>query len=261
VNVFRFVPGYETQIVVAGKEPLILLLLAFLVTFALTRLYTRLARIYGWGSGSVHGVHLHHMVVGIVIVLVAGVIAFAVVPGTPGLELLAIAFGSGAALILDEFALGFYLRDVYWSEEGRTSIDAAIMGFVLAGLLLTGVSPLGVEQEEQDLTRAAAAVGVAVNGALALATFLKGRLLLGLVSIFVPVVGLAALRLAKPNSPWARRLYRRSPRKLARSRARFEQHDGGLSAAKHRLYDLLGGKPSPAAEEPAETEKGGLPGV
>ena len=100
------------------------MLLAFLITFVLTRLYTRLARVYGWGSAGVHGVHLHHMVVGIIMVLVSGAVAFTTTPDHPWLDLFAIAFGVGAALTLDEFALWLNLRDVYWSQEGRSSIDA-----------------------------------------------------------------------------------------------------------------------------------------
>jgi len=75
LDVFRFIPGYSENIVGDGKEPVLLLLLAFLITFALTRLYTRLARVYGWGSGSVAGgVHLHHMVVGILILIVTAIV-------------------------------------------------------------------------------------------------------------------------------------------------------------------------------------------
>jgi len=73
VDAFGFIPGYRHHVVVSGKEPLVLCLIAFLVTFALTRLYTRLARKRGWGSGSVgEGIHLHHMVVGIIFILVPG---------------------------------------------------------------------------------------------------------------------------------------------------------------------------------------------
>ena len=50
MNVFRFIPGYEEEIFRAGKEPLLLLLISFLLSFALTRLYTRLARRHGWGA-------------------------------------------------------------------------------------------------------------------------------------------------------------------------------------------------------------------
>src|SRR5919198_544439 len=114
-----------------GREPLLLLLAAFLITFALTRLYTRLARVHGWGSASTGGIHLHHMVVGIVFVLFSGLVEIAVRPDGLGRELVAILFGVGAAFTLDEFALWLYLRDVYWSPEGRSSIDATVLGVVL----------------------------------------------------------------------------------------------------------------------------------
>ncbi len=72
MNVFRDVPGYEAHIYEAGKEALFLLFVSFLVAFALTRLYTRQARIRGWGSASVGGVHLHHAVPGVVLGSPAG---------------------------------------------------------------------------------------------------------------------------------------------------------------------------------------------
>lgn len=243
LNLLRFIPGYRSNIVVTGKEPLLLLLLAFLIAFVLTRLYTRLARLYGWGSGSVHGVHLHHMVVGIVMVLVSGLIAVAATPDSPWIELLAIAFGVGAALTLDEFALWIYFRDVYWMEEGRSSIDAMVMGVVLAGLLLVGTSPFGFEQEEHQLGRTVGFAVIAFNAVLALVTFLKGRLFLGLISIFLPPVGLVcALRLAKPHSPWARWFYR--AHEMERSHLRFDEHDLRWRRLKDRVYDVIGGRPS-----------------
>ena len=58
-----------------SREPTALLLAAFVVTFVLTRGYTRVARVRGWGSGSVGGVHLHYIVVGIVLVLLSGLVA------------------------------------------------------------------------------------------------------------------------------------------------------------------------------------------
>lgn len=251
INLFRFIPGYESHITQDGKEPLVLLLLAFLITFTLTRLYTRLARIREWGSGNVGGVHLHHMVIGIIIVLLAGLAAVASGPNTDGrgFELIGIAFGIGAALVLDEFALSFYLRDVYWSPEGRTSIDAALVGVAVAGLLLLGVSPLGIREEWASGRWAAFGV-ISLNGLLALATFLKGKLALGFLSVLVPLLGLVGtLRLAKPTSLWARWFYARRPAKLERARARFS---GGsrLQRLNHWLADLLGGAPSLPARKP-----------
>jgi hypothetical protein len=252
-DLFRFIPGYHAHITQDGKEPLLLLLLAFLITFGLTRLYTRVARIRGWGSGSVGGVHLHHMVVGIVIVLTAGLAAVATGPNTDGrgFDAIGIAFGIGAAFVLDEFALSLYLRDVYWSPEGRTSINASLVGVSVAGLLLLGVSPLGI-REEWATGRWAAFGVIALNMSLALATFLKGKLALGFLSVLIPLVGIvSATRLAKPTSPWARRFYKRRPKKLERAQARFKG-DSRLQRLNHWFADLVGGAPSRPAEKPQD---------
>ena len=245
LNVFRFVPGYETNVVATGKEPLLLLIASFVVTFTLTRLYTRLARTHGWGSGSVGGVHLHHMVIGIVIVLCSGLVAIAAWPAGIGREVIAICFGAGAALTLDEFALSFYLRDVYWTPEGRTSIDATLTGIMIAALLLIGVSPFGID-DDTVVPRLVGLGVIVVNVALAAITFLKGKLVLGIGSIFVPLLGLAgATRLATPGSPWARWFYRNRPAKLTRSRERFEGGATTRTARFNRWFtDLIGGQPS-----------------
>ena len=52
--------------------------------------------------------------------------------------LLPTAFGVGAALVLDEFALWLELRDVYWTEEGRRSIDAVIIAAALIAMVALG---------------------------------------------------------------------------------------------------------------------------
>jgi hypothetical protein len=238
----HFVPGYG-DMVAPGREPLVLLLFAFLVTFALTRLYTRLARVRGWGSGSAGGIHLHHMVFGIVIVLLSGLLVIALDPGTPALEMLAIAFGAGAALTLDEFALWLYLRDVYWCPEGRSSIDATLMGVLLAALLLVGTSPFGIHGGA-GAGRLVAFAMVAFNVGLALVSFLKGKLPLGMAAIFVPVVGLVgAFRLAKPRSLWAKWFYGSRPAKRERAAARYGEWSR-LGRFRAKAENLLGGAPS-----------------
>ena len=131
MDLFPFIPGYETYVYEAGRQPALVMLLAFLITFALTRTYTRLARRRGWGSGSVGGVHLHHVVVGIVLAFAAGALEFGLSPGEDWQLVLAAAFGSGVALVLDEFALVFRLQDVYWSTDGRSSVDAVVISTVL----------------------------------------------------------------------------------------------------------------------------------
>jgi hypothetical protein len=227
---------------VGDRVPLLLLLLAFLVTFALTRLYTRLARIRGWGSASAGGIHVHHMVVGIVFLLFSGLVEIAARPDGIGQQLLAILFGVGAAFTLDEFALWLYLRDVYWSPEGRSSIDATVMGVLFAALLLVGTSPFGIHGGGHE-ERLLAFAMIAVNVVLAVVTFLKGKLLTGMLAVFVPLVGLAAaLRLAKPRSLWSRWFY--GDAKRGRAEHRF-LHEHSLVVKTHRRFDdLLGGAPS-----------------
>jgi hypothetical protein len=243
LNLFRFIPGYETHITETGKEPLFLLLLAFLITFALTRGYTRIARIRRWGSGSVGGVHLHHMVVGIILVLGAGLAAIAYDPDAQGRgrDLIGILFGIGAALVLDEFALSLYLRDVYWSPEGRKSVDACLLGVAVASLMLVGISPFGTDQSAAS-GRWALFADIGLNVLFAVITMAKGKIALGLIGVFIPLLGLiTAIRLAKPTSLWARRLY--DERKLERARRRFAPH-ARTERFGRWFANLIGGAPS-----------------
>ena len=244
MDAFGFIPGYRHQVVVSGKEPLVLCLIAFLVTFVLTRLYTRLARKRGWGSGSVGGgIHLHHMVVGIIFILGTGFVTVAFWPGSPGRELIGILFGVGAALTLDEFALWLYLRDVYWSPEGRSSIDATVIGVVFGALLLVGSSPFGVGSGGGE-PQAIAFGMVGMNVVLAMITFFKGKLTLGLLSVFVPLLGfVGALRLAAPTTTSAWRFYSRNEAKLTRAQRRYGE-DATLRRLRTRFEDVVGGVPS-----------------
>ena len=205
MNLFRFIPGYETGIYESGREPALVMLVAFLITFALTRAYTRIARVRGWGSTRVGAVHMHHLVVGLVLALGAGAIQFAFLPEEGFLQLLlAAAFGAGAALVLDEFALVFHLEDVYWEREGRKSVDAVVIAVSLGALFLLHAAPLGSGSAETS--RASLTVAIAVNLVLVLVAALKGKLFLATFGVFVPILALvAAIRLAEPGSIWARR--------------------------------------------------------
>jgi hypothetical protein len=113
------------------RERLFLASLAFLLTFAVVRVITHLIRA---GVGPFHnvssgGLHIHHLVWGILLLLVVGYI-WLIEAGT-GSNLLssltAIGYGVGAALALDEFALWLNLQDVYWTGTGRESIDAVVI--------------------------------------------------------------------------------------------------------------------------------------
>jgi hypothetical protein len=235
-----------------SREPIALLLAAFLVTFVLTRAYARVARVRGWGSGSASGVHVHHMVVGILFILLSGFVEIASRPTGLGRDAIAVCFGVGAALTLDEFALWLYLRDVYWSEEGHRSVDASVTGVLLAGLTLVGLSPFDVHDSGR-VPRLVAFIAVAATVALALATFAKGKLTLGVLAVSLPPAGLVgALRLAKPRSLWARRLY--GEPKLERARARFENPDSWLLRWHERFDDFVGGAPSAHAMFAASCE-------
>jgi hypothetical protein len=255
VDVFGFVPGYTEHIYDTGKEPLFALLLSFLIAFALTRGYTRVARKRGWGSGNVGGVHLHHVVPGIILVLAAGLLSFTTYTNSEIVyTVAAIVFGAGAALVLDEFALIFHLKDVYWSTEGRSSVDATIMGVLVTMLLLVTSSPFQLDADEDPGSPKGISFSIiAVNLFLAAATLLKGKIFTGITGIFIPPLALVgAIRLAKPYSPWAHRLYepdraksererRRRARKLERAWVRYET--GWSGRFENWLIDFVGGKP------------------
>jgi hypothetical protein len=242
LDLFGFIPGYTDVIYGEGKEPLFLLLVAFVVTFCLTRGYTRLARRHGWGSASVSGVHLHHIVPGIVLVLASGLISFTRAGDAEILhEVCAIVFGVGAAFILDEFALVFYLKDVYWSKQGEDSVDAAILGVMLAGLLLVSSEPFRLDQPTGHPGRLTFFAVVAANVGFAAVTFLKGKLYAGTAAILVPAIGwVGAFRLAKPSSPWARWFY--DPHKHERALRRAQTDP--FVRFQQRLVLLVGGQPS-----------------
>jgi hypothetical protein len=245
VNLFRFIPGYETSVYEAGREPIFVALVAFLICFAITRAYTRIARVRGWGSASAHGVHLHHIVVGIVLALASGalIIGFEPVDNIFDLFLCAV-FGSGAALVLDEFALVFRLDDVYWSEEGRASIDAVIIAFTVGVLVLLHVIPFDADTAG-DSARWITFGVLAIHVSLVIVVLLKAKLVTGVAAMFIPFVALiGAARLAKPHSPWARAFYKPGSKRLLRAEARQRKHEARWDSRTKRLLDLIGGAPS-----------------
>jgi hypothetical protein len=220
------------------------LLGAFLLSFLFIRTSARLIRSprVPWWPGSVttgSGLHLHHLVWGIVLLLVTGFLGFALEAGSPWHEILAGGFGVGAGLTLDEFALWVYLRDVYWTNEGRASLDAVLVAAALGGLIVCGVAPFDLPHNSSSVWTLVLTVALVL--VLSCAAILKGRPFLGLIGIFVPIISLvAAARLAAPASPWSRRFYGSDGRKLARSSARFAR----MSARRRRLGDAIAGAPS-----------------
>ena len=266
MDLFRFIPGYETHIYNDNKEPLLFVFLALLITFALTRLYTRLARRRGWGSASAGGVHMHHVVIGVILMTIGGLLSFTQFNYSEILySVSAILFGVGLALTLDEFAMIFHLRDVYWAEEGRTSIDAILLGVAGAGAVLVTASPFTNAGEAKPKGETAADWGVGASEyrvnvwvvlmiglAVSIIVLLKKKPFLAISGfVFLPVGIIAACRLAKPGSPWARWFYRpragraseRRARKLERSTYRFTE--GRWGRFERAFSDLIGGAPDP----------------
>jgi hypothetical protein len=227
-----------------GQRAGFVVLAAFLVSFLFIRTSARLMRSprVPWWPGSVStsgGLHLHHLVWGISLLLIAGFLGYALNPVSPWNEILAALFGIGAGLTLDEFALWIYLKDVYWAEEGRASFDAVVVAGVLGGLVVLGLAPFDLHNNTSSLTTLFTATGIDV--ALSALAVLKGKPMLGLIGIFVPLVSLVgAVRLAAPRSPWARRLYKPQSRKLARSEARWHR----IKARRLRLTNAIAGRPS-----------------
>ena len=131
---------YERDVVDAGKQPQFFILIAFVLTFVLVRFIThsiRSGRVKIFKNVSAGGTHIHHLVWGILLLLATGYLSIGF---DARRELLAVLFGIGAALTLDEFALWLNLKDVYWSREGRRSIDAVVVFTAIAGLALLGLS-------------------------------------------------------------------------------------------------------------------------
>jgi hypothetical protein len=253
MNLFRFFPGYETHIYGGGREPAFLMLVAFILTLAGTRFYTRMARVRGWGSAHVGDVHVHHLVPGIVLSLVAGGLAIGLAPPELGLALLAIVFGAGAALVLDEFAMLLHLDDVYWTTEGRLSIDACMAAVAFLGLAVLATFPLPTDHGSDRLAREIGDGLIVLVAVLVVVTLLKGKLKLGLFGIvFVPLSLVGAVRLAKPNSIWARRFYPEDGRRLRRSEVRAMARDVRWSQRRERFYDLIGGTPHLGSKRDSE---------
>jgi hypothetical protein len=123
-----------------GTGGAFLVLVAFLISFLAIRTSARLTRSVSWWPGGVKSgdVHIHHLVWGICLMMFSGFLAFAMPLEAPWWHVFAIGFGVGVGFTLDEFALWVRLKDVYWSEEGRASLDAVVVAAAFAALVVLG---------------------------------------------------------------------------------------------------------------------------
>ncbi len=239
---------YQTTFVDTGRSGALWLLIGFIATYAITRRITVRIRATAaasdgdQGDGAVKdvyigGVHIHHQVWGILLVLAMGLVELRFRPDSPWQEIIAALFGAGAALALDEFALWLHVDDVYWSEEGRKSIDAVMIAAVIGLVLLTGTSPIGISDDTQQQGLIGVTVYLIVHIFWTIVCLLKGKIPTGLIGFVLPIISfVGALRLAKPGSYWARRFYDEA--KLTRATARFgEEHQQRVE----KLRDLVSG--------------------
>ena len=214
------------------------MLCSFVGTFALIRLVVRMIRS---GRGPFRNVrfgevHVHHLVPGIVIMLVSGPVEFVIAPHGDVRTALACIFAAGAALTLDEYALWLHLTDVYWEDRGRKSVDAVVAIAGLGTLALVVSNPFARSQGESMWIYFGYLF--LTIGFVAVAVF-KGRLFLGPAGVLVlPLAVFAALRLAKPGSPWFGRFYAVGSPKHQRSISRAARIN-----LEDRIKKLISGMP------------------
>lgn len=246
----------DHEIIAHGRLPLLCFLLGFLGGFLLIRLSVRMIRAQvKWWPGNITpgGQHIHHVVFGIVLMLVSGISLIAVFEdGTQETgAVLAALFGVGSALVLDEFALIFYLKDVYWSEQGRASVDAVFVAVAGTGLLLLGFHPLellnvtDIRRDPDPLMRFALVALAFGHLGLCAVVLLKGKIWSGLIGLFfAPILVVGAVRLSRPGAPWARWRYTLRPKKMERALRRERTIRRPAIRIKIYIQDLVAGKPN-----------------
>jgi len=237
---------WQHQIVQHDRQGTFLVLVSFLASFLFIRTSARLGRSTTWWPGSVvtdSGVHLHHLVWGISLLMVSGFLAYSLRFESPWWEVTAVLFGIGMGLTLDEFALWVYLKDVYWAEQGRKSLDAVAIATVFMVVVVIGSRPFEFEEPGPVLGAAGWIVVVLI---LCTISFLKERLIYGMLGLFVPLFSIiGASRLGRPGSPWAKWRYgKKNQKKQERAQERFDDMDKRTNRWKLKLFNAIGGKPT-----------------
>ena len=111
----------------------LLILVSFLTTFIVIRTITHLQKA-GIISNQTGGFHIHHMVPGIILLLISGYFGISYWHNRKIHLSMSVLFGIGAALTLDEFALWLFLSDVYWAKQGRDSVDVVIIVIIFLAI-------------------------------------------------------------------------------------------------------------------------------
>ncbi|HYB34849.1 MAG TPA: hypothetical protein VEF72_02985 [Mycobacterium sp.] len=251
----------QHDIIDRGRLPLLCCLVAFILTFFVTRTFVRYIRhraesglpLKWWQPRNIYigSKHIHHVVVGVVLVMISGVTLVTLSVDGKQLEFTtaAIFFGIGAALVLDEYALILHLSDVYWEEDGRTSVDAVFAAVAVGGLLVLGLHPLmffiSLWHDTHSLVMHAAVIlGLVLTLPLAVLVVLKGKVWTGLIGMFfVPLLVIGAIRLSRPQAPWARWRYISRLDKMRRALERERMLRRPVVRAKLWLQCAIAGTP------------------
>lgn len=213
-----------------GRLPLFLCFASFLVTFVVTRVITRLIRA---GKGpfkdnvSSGGLHVHHAVPGIILLVTGAFMAVAADNESGWSIAAALLVGVGTSLVLDEFALILHLSDVYWADEGRISVEMVSLAVGCLGLLVLGVTPADAfEDADGSVTLAGTLTAFLPHLLFIVVCVAKGKYRFALFAAFIPFLGtIGALRLA------------RATERAARYDVRFGPMTGWIS-------DFIAGKPT-----------------
>lgn len=231
---------FQRTIVDPGKLPIFLCAVAFIATFVITRWIVRSIR-KGTGhlkDNVVGGLHIHHAVPGVILMVVGGLTALAA-ESTLWRAVAGVGFGIGLALVLDEFALILHLEDVYWTDQGRTSVDAVLLAGAVLVLVVIGADPFAADAE---VGTSGTAIVVVVNTFFALMCFLKGKIGTGVIGIVIPVVAITgAWRIGRPRSPWALRRYAEGSHKAEKAREREEHFDARWRSKLTAFQDRVAG--------------------
>ena len=246
---------FHETIIDKNRLALFLCFLAFVVTFVVTRVITRNLRA---GRGPFHdhvsnsGMHVHHAVPGLVLLITGAFMSVATGAEHPWTEISAVMFGIGTSLVLDEFALILHLSDVYWAKQGRISVEVVSLTIACLGLSLVGFSPNLFTGEADTRTLISTATAAAIHVVAVVVCVLKGRYefaVFGAFIVFVAVI--AAVLIARPDSLWAKRFYGKA--RIATATRRADRFEGRWGRYFDAVSDFVAGKPTD--EELAERAK------
>ena len=256
----RFLDGWERNVFEPGKHPLLLMLVSFVVTFLIVRGIVRMIRA---GRGPFHNVssgavHVHHVVPGTLLLFVGATLSISNIGAFWADEVAAVLIGIGGGLVFDEFALLLYLDDVYWTQQGRLSLEMVTIVVIVIVCILVGLSPLGVD--DITIREFSVRIGMQVHfllcGVGAAVCLLKGKYYTAVWAVFVAVIGLiGAVRLARPGSVWAHRFYRPGGSKERRAQHRIDTFEGRWGKLGTRFGNVFAGAVSQPYEALPADEK------